>query len=292
MSATKFTASGTVANSSGRRVRNRKTGRSATLRTTYRSRRSVSSSAHWTSSMRRAIGRIVGELRDRDAGEVERAQQLGVRREALEARLVATGDRVDDAADGRLGAGAHGRLAERAVANRLRATRNGPRISSSAVIGDGREAGSPAISAAATSRRVLPMPGSPSSVTAASRVCRLADLLRDRGELGAPADDRAGRAAELDGQRALRLDERIEHTPVHPPRWRASLNGRRVAQHAADYRRRGAQPRRSRLTSQRGAGRRTSRATGPPWPAAPSARACTPRRTGRRTPPRPAAAPP
>ena len=57
MSATKFTASVTVANSSGRIVRKRKIGRSASLRTTYRSSRKVSSSAHWTSSMRIASGR-------------------------------------------------------------------------------------------------------------------------------------------------------------------------------------------------------------------------------------------
>ena len=53
------------------------------------------------------------------------------------------------------------------AANRLRATRNGPRISSSAVIATQVNPLADASSAAASSRRVLPIPGSPSRVTAA-----------------------------------------------------------------------------------------------------------------------------
>ena len=41
---------------------------------------------------------------------------------------------------------------------------------------------------------------------------RLLQLLGDRVELGAPADDRAGRPPQLDRQRALGLDERVERT--------------------------------------------------------------------------------
>ena len=54
-------------------------------------------------------------------------------------------------------------------ANRLRATRNGPRISSSAVIATHVNPAAEASSAAASRSRVLPMPGSPSRVTAARR---------------------------------------------------------------------------------------------------------------------------
>ena len=169
MSATKFTASVTDANSSGRMVRNRKIGRSASLRTTYRSRRSVSSSAHWTSSMSSASGRMRGERRDRDAREVEGPQELGVRRQGLESRLVAPGDGLDHASTA-ASAGVPAAVSRMAVeANRLRATRNGPRISSSAVIATHVNPLADASSAAASSRRVLPMPGSPSRVTAARR---------------------------------------------------------------------------------------------------------------------------
>ena len=80
-------------------------------------------------------------------------------------------------------------------ANKLRATRNGPRISSSAVIATHVNPFADASSAAASSRRVLPMPGSPSRVTAARRSDASCSLLGDRLELGAPPDDRAGRAA-------------------------------------------------------------------------------------------------
>ena len=50
-----------------------------------------------------------------------------------------------------------------------RARRNGPLISSSAVAASGMKPSAAAASAAATSSRVLPMPGSPSSVSAVSR---------------------------------------------------------------------------------------------------------------------------
>ncbi len=43
---------------------------------------------------------------------------------------------------------------------------------------------------------------------------RLVELLRDRVELGAAADDRAGRAAQLDRERALRLDEWVERAAL------------------------------------------------------------------------------
>ena len=72
-----------------------------------------------------------------------------------------------------------------------------------------------ASSAAASSSRVLPMPGSPSRVTAARRL-GLPQLLGDRVELGAPPDDRALRPAQLDRERALGPDERVERTPATP----------------------------------------------------------------------------
>src|SRR5438552_3192748 len=74
-------------------------------------------------------------------------------------------------------------------ANRLRATRNGPRISSSAVTATQLKPLADARSAAASNRRVLPMRGSPSRVTAARRPEASAQLLGDGVELSAPPDD-------------------------------------------------------------------------------------------------------
>ncbi len=167
MSATKFTASVTDANSSGRRVRNRKTGRSASLRTTYRSSRRVSSSAHWTSSINRASGRIAANVaiatparskarRSLASGDIDSSPGSSCPEIASVTRRTAASAGVPAAV-----------VWIELDTNRLRATRNGPRISSSAVIATQVKPFADASSAAASSRRVLPMPGSPSSVTAA-----------------------------------------------------------------------------------------------------------------------------
>ena len=105
------------------------------------------------------------------------------------------------------------------------------------------------------------MPGSPSRVTAARRLGGLAQLLGDRVELGAPPDDRARRPAELDRERALGPDERVERTAVGNPGARALLGGRRLVQHAPDYDLATVRPRSRDLMSRPQAGRRTSRAT-------------------------------
>ena len=120
-------------------------------------------------------------------------------------------------------------------ANRLRATRNGPRISSSAVIATHVNPLADASSAAASSRRVLPMPGSPSRVTAARRLEASCSSWEIAVELGAPPDDRAGRPAQLDRERALGPDEGVERTAIGQPRWRGLLNGGRIERHRADY---------------------------------------------------------
>ena len=169
MSATKFTASVTAATSSGRIVMNRKIGRSASLRTTYRRSRRVSSSAHWASSMSNAIGRTFAS----------NAIATPARSKAL--RSFASGDMFSKPGSSRpemasttlltaASAGVPAAVSRIASdANRLRARRNGPRISSSAVTATHVNRRSLASSAAARSRRVLPMPGSPSRVTAARR---------------------------------------------------------------------------------------------------------------------------
>ena len=170
MSATKLTASVTDANSSGRIVRNRKICRSASLRTTYRSSRRVSSSAHWTSSMSSASGWLPA------SAEIATPARSKAR------RSLASGDRFSNPGSSRPEMASTTRRTATSAgvpaaepwmaleANRLRATRNGPRISSSAVIATQVKPLADASSAAASSSRVLPMPGSPSRVTAARRL--------------------------------------------------------------------------------------------------------------------------
>ncbi len=120
-------------------------------------------------------------------------------------------------------------------ANRLRATRNGPRISSSAVIATQVNPLADASSAAASSRRVLPMPGSPSRVTAARRL----DASRSSWEIAsssalrpmtAPVARRSWTASEHWGP------TRGSSAPPSATReGRAMLDRPDLAQHAADY---------------------------------------------------------
>ena len=120
-------------------------------------------------------------------------------------------------------------------ANRLRATRNGPRISSSAVIAThvkpvvgGELGGGEQQARLADARLALER-------DRGQAAGRLAQLLRDRVELGAAPDDRAGRPAQLDRERALRPDERVERAAIGRPHGRATINGRHDGLHAADY---------------------------------------------------------
>ncbi len=235
MSATKFTASVTDANSSGRIVRNRKTGRSASLRTTYRSSRSVSSSAHWTSSMSSASGRMPGQRRDRDTREVEGPEELGVRRQGLEPGLVTPGDRLDHPPDRGLRRRPCGRVVDRA--RRKQAARDEERPAD-LLVGRDRDTGESA-------RRRELGGGEQQARLADARLALeghrgetaggLLQLLGDRLELGAPPDDRARRPAQLDRERALGPDEGVERTAVGHPEGRATLNGPDLARHAADY---------------------------------------------------------
>ena len=292
MSATKFTASVTVANSSGRIVRNRKIGRSASLRTTYRSSRRVSSSAHWTSSMSSASGRMSGEREIATPARSKARRSLASGDRRLEAGLVAPGDGLDHAADRGLGRRPRGRVADRARGEQAARDEERP---ADLLVGGDRDAGEPgwptASSAAASSRRVLPMPGSPSRVTAARRLVasRSSWAIASSSALRpmtAPVARRSWTASEHCGS--------TSGSSAPPSTARSGVPARRTSARPAcpDYGAVASERRRGLLTGRPGAGRRTSRARGPPWPAVPSGRACTARRSGRRTRPRPAAAPP
>ena len=176
-----------------------------------------------------------GQRRDGDAREVERPEQLGVRRQALEPGFVAARDGLDHALHRGLGQGAGRRLPEALAANRLRATRNGPRISSSAVIAMQANPFVAASSAAASSSRVLPMPGSPSRVTAASRP----DASRSSWAIASSSAVRP-----MTGPLARRNWTASEHwgptsgssgAAVGGPRGPAARSVQRVAHHRADY---------------------------------------------------------
>ena len=155
-----------------------------------------------------------GQLPDGDAREVEGAQQPGVGQEALVAGLVAARDRVDDPAEGQLGGGALGGLAQRAV--REQAASDEERPADLLVRGDrdGREAGLGGDLRGGNEEARLADPWLALERHGGESGARLADLLRDRGALRRAADDRAGRASKLHGQRALRLDEGIERVAL------------------------------------------------------------------------------
>ena len=120
-------------------------------------------------------------------------------------------------------------------ANRLRATRNGPRISSSAVIATHVNPAAAAQLGRGEQEAGLADPRLALEGDRRQAALGVAHLLGDRVELRAPADDRTRRAAQLDGERALRPDERIERAPVGPSDRRARAHRGRVAQHAEDY---------------------------------------------------------
>ena len=185
--------------------------------------------------MNSASGRIPASVDDRDAREVECPEELGVRREGLEPGLVTPGDGLDDAPDRGLRRRPRGGVADRA--RREQAARDEERPAD-LLVGRDRDAGEP------VRRRELGG-GEQQARLADARLALeghrreaargLAQLLGDRVELGAPPDDRAGRPAELDRERALGPDEGVERTAVGHPRWRGLLNGRRIERHGADY---------------------------------------------------------
>ena len=176
-----------------------------------------------------------GERRDRDAREVEGPEELGVRRQGLEPGLVTPGDGLDHPPDRGLRRRPRGRVADRARGEQAARDEERP---ADLLVGRDRDAREPA-------RRRELGGGEQQARLADARLAleghrgeaagRLVQLLGDRVELGAPPDDRAGRPAQLDRERALGPDEGVERTAVGHPEGRAMLNGRRLAQHAADY---------------------------------------------------------
>ena len=167
--------------------------------------------------MKIATGPMRRELLDRDAGEVEGPQELGLRRQALEPRLVAAAQGLDHPAHRHLGPRPDGRLADRAVAEQ--APRDEERPADLLVRGDrhrresrrrGELRGLDKKARLADARLTLERDrGQPA--------LGLANALLDRRQLDAPPDDRAGRAAQLHGEGALRLDERIERLALQEP---------------------------------------------------------------------------
>ena len=182
----------------------------------------------------------LGERRDGHAREVKGPQELGVRRQALEAGLVPPGDGLDDPSDRGLSRRPRGCVADRG--RHEQAARDEERPADLFVGGDG-DTGEP---------------GRRCELGCGEQETRLADPrlafqgyssqsagsfpqhLGDRVELGASADHRPRRPAQLDSERALRPDEWVEGTAVDPPERRAICNRRRIAQHVADYGRCGA----------------------------------------------------
>ena len=169
MSATRFTASVTKANSSGRIEAMMKIGLPASERTRYRISRRLSSSAHWRSSNRSATGRTAASVRNATAARsrVRRSFRSG-------GSVSSPGSSFPDSESTlRWRASAAGVPCAASAASSEpkieRANRKGPRISWSAATATVMNPCAAALSEAARRRRVLPMPGSPSTVRAARR---------------------------------------------------------------------------------------------------------------------------
>ena len=171
MSATRLTASVTNANSSGRIANIRKIGlvRVGADDVAEQAEAVVVRPLEVVDQDReRPLG---GEGAERDGAQVERAEQPAVGRERGEAGVVLSRHRVEACARARPRSSRVRprrldglRASPRSTARR----RNGPRSSSSAVTAIVVNPAAVAISPAARSRRVLPIPGSPSSVSPTS----------------------------------------------------------------------------------------------------------------------------
>ena len=236
MSATKFTASVTVANSSGRIVRNRKIGWSASLRTDVAEQ-----------PERVVVGPldVVDEQGERP--DVATASTTATPARSNARRSFASGDRLSKPGSSRpemasttrrtaASAGVPAAMSRIAAdANRLRARRNGPRISSSAVIATQVNPFAVASSTRREEQARLADAGLALEGHRGETAGRLVDLLRDRLELGASADDPARCAAQLDGERALRPDDRVEGIAVHHPKWRGDARGTQPRPACRDY---------------------------------------------------------
>ena len=178
---------------------------------------------------------VAGERRDRDAREVEGAQELGIRRQVLEPGFVAPRDGLDDPPDrdlrGRAGRGAlDGAGGEQAARDEER--------SPDLLVGRDRDAGEAARRRELCGREQQPRladAGLALEGHGGEAAGGLAQLLGDRLELAAPPDDRAVRPAQLDGERALGPDERIERTAVGQPEGGARINRLRLAHDAPEY---------------------------------------------------------
>ena len=177
----------------------------------------------------------VRERRDGDAREVECPQELRRGRQALEAGLVAPGDGLDDPPDGRFRRCPRGHVLDRGGREQAAREEEG---AADLLVGRDRDAGEP------FRRRELDGLEQQAGLADARLALEghrgetpggLPDLLRDGLELGASADDPARRAAQLDGERALRPDDRIEGIAFHHPEWRGALEGLSHVRHVADY---------------------------------------------------------
>ena len=194
----------------------------------------MSSSAHWTSSMDSAIDRIWRVRRPR---RPPGRTPAGAWRPATGSRSRARHDRrwPRDSPDRSLGRGPRGRVADRD--RREQAAREEERPAD-LLVGRDRDAREPA-------RRREFDRGEQQPCLADARLAleghrgqsagRLAELLRDRLELGAPTDDGSGRPTELHGERTLGSDEGVERAAVGHPKGRAMLDRRNLAQHVSDY---------------------------------------------------------
>ena len=172
---------------------------------------------HVVDQQRQRLG--VSRLAERYASQVEGAQQLGISRKAFQPWLIAARHGLDHPLDRCLCGATGDRLPQRR--RREDALGQQERATDLLVRGhrDGREPGAcrelrGGQQQAGLANPRLALQGHRGQVRA-----RTLQLVLDRRQLRGPAHDRASHAAELDAQRALRLDSGIEGTTaqcLHP----------------------------------------------------------------------------
>ena len=167
MSATSVTASVTSAVSSGRIASSRKIGLAASVRTTYRSARRLSSSAHWRSSTNSASGRSSASERSASAARSNCRSSFWSAGMLSRLGSVAAREGPQRPAEHLLGVGPGGPSSR--GRSRQDRTHQQERPAELLVGGD-RHGVNPALrrraASPASSSRVFPIPGSPSRLTA------------------------------------------------------------------------------------------------------------------------------
>ncbi len=191
----------------------------------------MSSSAHWTSSISRANGWSVASDEIATPARSNARSCLASGDSDFEPWLVAPGDGVADPSDrGRRGGAPDKTLDGARCEQASRQQERPPDL----LVGRDRDACEPAAGGKLGGGQQQPRLADPRLTLQGDGGQvgrRLAQLLRDRLELGAAPDDRTPRPAQLDRERALRADEGVQRPTVAQGEGHLIRSGRELAGH-------------------------------------------------------------